>query len=718
MPVYIDDILVVTKEEILNAKDCNGMPFFNSWNSLKMNLTRYADKPYGMKRLNRGGGRGKQMHVKFDTLPTELKEAIGDPRKGHHPLVKHFRIDEEAVFYYNAFRTRNGALEDDKKQRYITEASLLNAALSFMEERRNMWMRMHKSSMRGLEASVCVDILSFRPVLRNQFHREYTLPENEVRLREKLRNYAKLEGEARYQFLISGQTGNNNASVKTLSQIQLLESMFISQKHKPTPTEVADQYNAFLDGYIEVISKDTGEVFRASDFGKLSLRTITSYLGSWHSRIATHNKRAGNRQQFISNYLPYGSMYQPDYAGSIISVDDRNPPFWYAKGKRMWFYCAYDVGAHCFTAWVYGKTKEGIIVDFYRSIVRNYTAWGIPLPAEIECESSLNATFRDNMLADGAMFQYVRMEANKARGKYIERVWGKVRYEVEKKREGWLARPTALRESNQFGEDGDKHPIIPYDDLAYQCLQDIQNWNNSLHPNQEKYPGMTRWEVFTENQNPNLRKETNWAMILPYIGYKTETSCKAGTIKLQRKEFFLGLNGSISTGDELIELLECVEGKELDVYWLDDMNGDVLKALVYLRGGTRMMCEAIVKPKFHRAKIEQTAEDRKNMSLVMAYINTISGFSGQRKGEIERVLVIDKRKKSDSTKFVIPGLGTDIYNVDPLDPEEIEELPDPNNEAAVNVEYAEAEVLDSNGFEKPLQRLSNASKSRVLQQLS
>lgn len=719
MPVIVDDILVVTKDEILNAKDRNGMPFFNSWNSLKVTLTRYADKPYGMKRLMRGGGKGKQMLVKFETLPSELQEAIGDPRKGQHPILKHFCIDEEAVTYYNVFRTHNGGLDDSRKQRYITEASLLNAAVAFMEERRQMWQRMHKSSMRGLEASVCVDILSFRSVLRNQFNREYTLPENEVRLREKLRKYAGLEGEARYQFLISGQTGNTNASVKTLSQIQILESMFISQKHKPTPTEVADQYNAFLDGYIEVISKETGEMYDPKDFGKLSLRTITSYLSSWHSKIATHNQRAGNRQQFISTYLPYGSMYQPDYAGSIISVDDRNPPFWYAKGKRMWFYCAYDVGAHCFTAWVYGKTKEGIIVDFYRSIVRNYTAWGIPLPAEIECESSLNATFRDNMLADGAMFQYVRMEANKARGKYIERVWGKVRYEVEKKREGWLARPTALRESNQFGEDGDKHPIIPYDDLAYQCLQDIQNWNNSLHPNQKKYPGMTRWEVFTENQNPNLRKETNWAMILPYIGYKTETSCKAGTIKLQRKEFFLGLNGSISTGDELIELLECVEGKELDVYWLDDMNGEVLKALVYLRGGTRMMCEAIVKPKFHRAKIEQTAEDRKNMSLVMAYINTISGFSGQRKGEIERVLVIDKRKKAVSNKFVIPGMDTGIYNVDPLDPEEIEEMPDPNNKEAACVEYEEVEVLDdSNEFEMPLQRLSNASKSRLMQQLS
>ena len=710
MPVYIDNILVVTKEEVLEARDDNGMPFFNGWESLKKTLTRYANKSVGIKRLNRAGGKGRQMHIVFDSLPIEIQESIGDPRKGLHPMLKHFSIDDEAVLFFNTYRARSGELPDDKKQKYITEASILNAAERFMKERREMWQRMNRGTMRGLEASVCEDILSFRPVLMRKFQREYTLPENPVRLKEKLKNYIKLEGDARYQFLISGNMGNSNASVKTLAQVQILESMFMSQPHKPTPTEVAEQYDAFLDGYIEVVSKDTGEVYRPEDYGKLSLRTITSYLSCWHSRIATHNKRAGNRQQFIANYLPYGSMLQPNYAGSIISVDDRNPPFWYAKGKRMWFYCAYDVGAHAFTAWVYGKSKEGIIVDFYRQIVRNYTQWGIPLPAELECESSLNSTYRDNMLSDGAMFQYVRMEANKARGKYIERVWGKVRYGVEKKREGWLARPNALSESNQRNDED--VTIIPYDELAYQCLKDIETWNNMPHPDQDKYPGMSRWDVFLENQNPDLRKETNWKMILPYIGHKTETSCKAGTIKLQRKEYFLGLDGKITTGDKLIELLELVEGKELDVYWLDDNDGEVMKALVYQRGGDRIMCEAILKPKFHRAKIEQTSEDRKNMGLVMAYINTIQGFSSKRKKEIEPVWVVDRRDERVNTRFTIPGLDTHKYDVDPLEPEE---LPMPEDEHPM--EYEEPEVLDGTEFEMDSKSI-RINKRTLLHQLA
>lgn len=717
MPHYNkENILVVTKDEVLQARDMNGKPFFKDWNNLKVTLYRYENKTCGIKRADRGGGRGCVVTIVFDSLPQEIQDAIGDPRKKEHILLDYFQIDQDAVAFYNSYRTPTGELKDSQKQAYVTTASLLNAGLALIQARRAEWLGKGKNTVRGLEASVCEDLRTFASVLVRKFHREYNLPENMIRLREKLRNYGALNGQERYASLVKGVFGNQHASVKTFAQMQLLESMFMSQKHKPTPTEVADQYSAFLSGYVEIINQETGEVYDPKEYGKLSLRTITSYLDTWHSKIVTFSKRAGNRQRFISEFMPGGSMLKPEYAGSIISVDDRNPPFWYAKGKRVWFYCAYDVGAQCFTAWVYGKTKEGIIVDFYRNIVRNYTAWGIPLPAEIECESSLNATYRNNMLSEGGMFQYVRMEANKARAKYIEGIWGKLRYGTEKKREGWLARPNSLRESNQKGEDD--CPIIPFDDIVYDCLTDIQNWNNSLHPDQEKYKGMTRWEVFTENQNPNLRQETNWKMILPYIGYKTESSCNTGTIKLQRKEFFLGIDGEITTGDELISLLELLEGKEVDVYWLDDNEGNVMKALVYLRGGERCICEAIQKPKFHRAKIEQTAEDRKNMGLVMAYINTFSGYISRRKSEIDKVMVIDHRTTVVNNKFIIPGLEQKRHYEDDGEPEILE----PETVEPETVETEQVEVLDEgndeNPFENHLKDIQKDDKQILIQQLT
>lgn len=710
MPQYKDNILVVTKEELLAARDENGVPFFNNWNHLKRLLFCYKNKTYGIKRVGRGGGKGNPVFISFDSLSEEMRDAIGDPRKDEHVLVRFFNIDQAAVDYFNDVRTKTGFLDDAKKREYVTNASLLNAAIRLTEARRMEWISRGKTSMRSLDSSVCQDLLQFKPVLKKRFQRDFDLPENMKRLVDKLREYRALEGEERYNYLINGQYGNTNATIKTQQQTELLESMFLCQKHKPTATDIARQYDAFLGGYVEVISCATGEVYNPKDFGKLSLRTITGYLAEWQSRIATYSKRAGNRQKFISEFIPYASMEHTKFAGSIISVDDRQPPFWYAKGKRIWFYCGVDLGSEAITTWVYGKSKEGIIVDFYRQMVRNYTEWGLCLPNEIECESSLNSTYRENMLSDGGMFQHVRMEANKARGKRCERYWKDLRYEHEKKRFGWIARPGALSESNQMSDE--KTPIIPYDELAKDCLRDIVAWNNMPHTQQDKYPGKTRWEVLLENQHPDL-KPTNWNMILPYIGKKVETSCKAGTIKLQRKEFFLGLNGKISRGDELVSLMELVEGKELDVYWLDGNDGEVLKALVYLRDGSRMMCEAYLKPTYHRAKIEQTAQDRENMTIVMAYIETINGYVSRRKASIERVLVIDRREVTLNNKFFIGDITSQRYNVDPL--EETEELPLEWNTEEEEVEHQMAEVLD--GSEMPFERHSKGVEILNKQQL-
>lgn len=701
MPQFKDNILVVTKDELLAARDENGYPFFNNWVHLSTTLYRYKDKTYGLKRVGRGGGRGNPVYISFDSLSREMQEAIGDPRKGEPVLTHFFEIDSDAVEYFNRVRTKAGGLEDGKKRKYVTSASLLNAGIRLTEARRMEWTSKGKTSMRTLDATVCRDILSFEPVLKKKYQREFSLPENPKRLVDKLREYRKLEGDERYDFLLNGQYGNRNASIKTERQKALLESMFMSQKHKPTPTEVARQYDAFLAGYVEVISCSTGEVYDPKEFGKLGMSTITSYLTEWQSQIATYSKRAGNRQKFIGKFIPYATMIHPEYAGSIISVDDRQPPFWYAKGKRIWFYCGIDLGSEAITTWVYGKSKEGIIRDFYRQMVRNYAEWGVCLPAEIECESSLNSSYRDSLLSEGAMFRYVRMEANKARGKRCERYWKDLRYGLEKKRFGWIARPGALSESNQVSDED--LPLIPYDELARDCLADIVTWNNMPHSQQDKYPGKTRWDVFLENQHPDLRP-INWDMILPYIGNRTETSCKAGTIKLQRKEFFLGLNGKISTGEELVGLMDMVDGKELDVYWLDDNNGEVLRAIVYLRGGNRIMCEAFLKPSFHRAKIEQTAQDRANMSLVMSYIQTINGYISRRKSEIDKVLVIDHRDMTLNNRFTIPGASVKRYDADPLD-DEPETLPVPGSETPVP-EFAPVEVLDAP--ETPLKTDSNS----------
>lgn len=245
------------------------------------------------------------------------------------------------------------------------------------------------------------------------------------------------------------------------------------------------------------------------------------------------------------------------------------------------------------------------------------------------------------------MFQDVRIEANNARGKKIERYFGELRYGIEKKREGWIARPFAKSESNQAGPT--KKQIIPYDTLTEQCLEDLQTWNNMPH---SKHPEMTRWEYFKKMQHKDL-KPTNYRAFLPHLGFRTETSCNAGIINLQYNEFLIGDNGTIASGENLIRLMKKIEGQQIDIYWLDDNQGEIFKAYAYI--GDQYICEVMPKPRPNRARLERTPADEINMQLMSAYRLTIDGYQREQKNTLEPVAIINEKSKTLNNGFQLPG---------------------------------------------------------------
>jgi hypothetical protein len=588
--------------------------------------------------------------VKWDTLPRDwqklLVETFGEPQRQVRQSLfeRHYSRDSVAIEFYTNYQLQDGKfLPDAVIDEYTLNASVLNTAETIYKKRYEL-----RKSLRGGVADIWTIVTNecnrFRDI------QGHTLPANAASLRRKLKEYQKES----YEALIHGNFCNKSALKVDESVINLLNSMFAYQSDKPTATQISRQYDSFLSGYVKVINSETGEVYDPKEFPKLSPATITNYLAKWSSKVGTHTIRSGNRQIWMSKFRSFHDMKQPEYSGSIISIDDRQPPFEYAKGKRMWFYNGIDLGSEAFTTWVYGQTKEGIIDDFYRQMVRNYIGWGFNLPAELEGEMSLNSKFLNTFLEKGTMFQFTHIEANNARGKRIERYYGNLRYNIEKEREGWLARPFALSESNQAGPKA--QPFIPYDQLAEGCLKDIETWNNMEH---SKIKGKTRWEVFTEKQNPNILP-TNWRAFLPYIGWKTETSCNLGQISLNNKKYLIGENGKLVFSDRLIGLMTQIEGKDLDVYWLDGNDGQIMKALVYLRGTDRCVCEAVAKPSHNKAQIERTPEDIENYTAMSMYVSSVDKFIRTQKNKIDRVTVIDNTPKTLNNKFQISGLRKPI----------------------------------------------------------
>lgn len=579
---------------------------------------------------------------RFGTPPAKVNVTL---------FEKFYERDIEAMAFFTQYMLKDGKfLPNPNIEEYTINASVLNTCFKVYDKRYALRKQMNGGVLDVWE-TIAKEAQLFRAV------QPHTLPDHFRRLREKCMKYKK----SKYDVLIHKNFANKNALRVSGDTMLLLNNMFATQIQKPTATDIARQYKAFLAGYIEIINNNTGELYNPKEFGQLSIGTITAWLAKWTNKVATHAKRSGDRQVYMGKFTPYHSMEQPTYSNSIISIDDRQPPFAYAPQTRMWFYNAVDLGSEAFTCSVYGKSKEGIIIDFYRQLVRNYAYWGINMPAELEAESSLNSSFKDSFLREGGMFQYVRIEANKARSKRIEGYNGQLRYELEKNRPGWIARPKALSESNQKGSFD--VPLVPYEDIVSGCLQDIETWNNMPH---SKIKGKTRWEVFMENQNPNVMP-TNWNAILKSpLGFYTRTSCRTGIVKLDRKEFLLGLDGKIAYSDKLIGLLEQVEGCELDIYWLDDHQGNVLKAHIYLPNSDRFICELIAKPKSHRATIEATPESIEARTAMSKYEASVNGFMSAQKKRIEPITILGSEVKTLNTKFSMHdmmGIGKPRVNI-------------------------------------------------------
>ena len=686
MPFEYNGQIVVRKEDLIPD-------FFPTWNALRRKLDRDAKKPEGIRRARQGKGLNNDVLIIYDTLPYPIRQQIRDPRKVDCILERYFWEDSEAVRFYLTVRIgKYGMIQPERQKQYVLDASVLKAAVRLRAAHITECISrgiLPKNTDKYL--AECVNIFNdFRTIKKLSLH---TLPVNHVRLKDKIKRF-EAEG---YNSLLSGYD-NNNATKKTERIMNLLNAMYV-QKEKPTQVEVSRLYEGFLNGYVEVINPETGEMYNPADYGKLSTRTITSFLASWKEKVATHLKRSANRQEYMTKFDPYQSLEQPEFAGSILSIDDRQPPFVYNKDRdRMWFYNGFDLGSECIMAFVWGKDKKEIIIPFYRELVRNCAEWGVSIPAELECESALNASHKGTFLREGCMFDYVRILANEARSKRVERYFGNIRYNLEKERAGWIGRPKARNEAYQT--DPNKIEVVPYDTLVRNCLEDIMTWNNSQHSNQERFPNKTRWEVFMENQHPEL-KPINWMGILPFIGDKTETSVRVGQIRLNNNWFLLGDNGTIHTGDALLDVMDLLEGKDVDVYWLPGHNGQTLKALVYLED--RCICEAVSKPIAKRSQLEAKNDPQAaaNLELVEKYKNTVRGWAQRHKNEIEKLIIVDKRPKTLNSGFQITwveGLSSaPVYQPKDIETVEILETVETefnNNLMGVETDYQRASLKD------------------------
>lgn len=584
------------------------------------------------------GCRGKKALVEYATIPERFKERI---REKYGTLeadvlrnwyLKAYKVDHEARSFYSAFVLPDGGrLSYEKITEYTANASALGALHRLLQDREARRRAMKCQKVQWSELSGAIG-----------FYREehgHTLPKNAQRVEQKYKAFIK-DG---YVSLISKKFGNQSAR-KVSYNIERLILSLDCQPERPYNTTVAEMYNSFVIGELEVYDPETGEMFNPDEFRDrkgnalvLNEKTIANYLNSPKNR-ALRAKYHSTAWDFNKDYRPFHLRKAPEFALSKVSLDDRDLPRKLKNGQRVKAYYAYDVVSGAVIGFAYSRLKtEELFLDCLRNMFQTLERNGFVCPAEMEVEHHLVSNFKDGLMRAGEVFPLVRWcNPGNSREKRAEHLNRAKKYGVEKKTQVGIGRWYASLEANRpkidkvYDEKNNtyKEATYEYEELVADDIRAIHEFNSQPHPNKKRYPQMSRWDVLTSMQNPSLHP-VDKAVLYRYIGEHTRTSIRQNAyLQVQYRQYVL-------PSPETIERLQ-PRNLHVDAYYLPTLDGDIPDVYIYQDG--RFICKCAEVVRYNESTYEQTDDDRKAYTEQAKYVAQFDAM--MKKDKIKPVGVI------------------------------------------------------------------------------
>ena len=552
MKYYNHTILCLEFDELFKKEDGSGngiIPYstYRNWR------VRNTVKFHGV------GGNGRQVLIEFESLPDLYKNLVigiyGDPYQyaALEPLRLLIKPDVEAIEFFDRYELANGKpLKDELKREYVKQSSIMNMIDYAYANKK--WLK--KEVKIGLSQL-------FEVVVKMKEAKDCGLDISSRKLFDKYNRWK----ESKYDGLVSGKVGNQNRAKVTPTLERLILSLYV-QDNKPYAQDVLDDFNQFMRGEKEIVDIESGELLYAAMFTdkngeliELSKTTVWSIINEPANKIIVDKLRL-SRLEFNNRHVPYASRIAPTYAFSKLTMDDRSIPFKMEDGSRAWTYIIADVASQCIVGRSYsrsndegsGKNRElfkNAMNSMFRLMVNNN--WG--MPAEIEVEHHISNTFtgklKDNglfvpdLLTDNYLFPFVTFcnPANPQQ-KRAEHIIRQIKYQFEKNIDGFQGRPFARQDANRLNTDK-KSTRYTFDSVVANIEAIINEWNNQLHPDQNKYTGLTRWQVLEQYQNPQLVKPYLPA-IAKYIGISRTSTINRTEVKVFNKKFIVPANQLIN----------------------------------------------------------------------------------------------------------------------------------------------------------------------------
>lgn len=560
--------------------------------------------------VRRGGGAaGNYALIAVDSLPLAYKEKVhalypdGDLTHLKGWVCSNYEIDQAAVAFYHDREKTGVDLRPGKIREYVTNASVLNCCIK-LYNRAATAQKIFGGKYNWEEMAQAIE------ALRGEYG--HTLPASTLRFRKKVNEY-KNQG---YGCLISGKFGNQNKR-KVDYKTKLLICGLAILPNKPFGSNIHEMYISFVCGELDVYDPKTGELFNPDDFTdkngdpkELSESTIRNVLNDPAVKLLIE-KSLSSWSTFMHEQMPYMHRHNGRFSLSQITMDDVDLTRKLKDTKqRVHAYYAYDVVSQCVIGASYARKKdERLVVDCFRDMFRLIARHGWGIPAGIEVENHLMSQYKGGFLKAEEVFQFVRFCAPlNSQEKYAEPLNGaKKRSVIHKNHEGigrfygkgkWRQEYKKISdETNELYEDKE---YFSWEQLVADDRKDNEEWNNTLHPNQKMYPGMTRWEVLEANINPNLLPYD--ARTLAYhIGERVETSIRRNsTVRVAHEDWWL-------SNTSVLERLE-PNNYKITACYLPDDEGAPQEVFIYQGGKFIDTVEKV--QTYSRVMAEQTEEDK------------------------------------------------------------------------------------------------------------
>ncbi len=480
---YFENELCVTYEELTSGND----PVI-SGATLRQNIKRG-----NIRRAQRGGGEGSYALIIYSSLPEKYKirfvERKGDPEQilKQQRMRDRVKTDDKARSFYEDYRYEmNGVetgLSDKLKAEYTLNASVLNALIYDLEDKTTS-RKMLGNSL----ATLWENVAATSENLRDIYH--HTLPENQARLREKIRRYKK-EG---YISLISGKVGNKS----TVKIIPEMGRQLIALRRSRVPV-----YN-----YAQIFD-EINRIALEKDWKPLkSKRSMVQWFERPEIEPLWYDAVFGE----LAAHQRYGRKHK-------TKLPDRRDTLWYGDGTKLNLYYRDEEGKIRTTMVyevidAYSEVLLGYYISDHENFEAQYNAYRMAIqvsghkPFEIvhDNQGGHKRLEKEKDSKEVGFFDLIchihRPTAPySGQSKTIESIFG--RFQSQELHKDWrftgmniTATKAESRPNLEFIEEN-KDRLFTLDELKAHYAEARRAWNASPHP----ATGIPRIEMYEKSEN-------------------------------------------------------------------------------------------------------------------------------------------------------------------------------------------------------------------------